>query len=293
MIELKNIKKVYKNGNENSVVLRDMSLTITEGEFVAIVGQSGSGKSTIMNIIGGLTTPTEGSIKYRHKDIHTLSQKALSRYRRETIGFVFQDFNLEGNETVLDNLLTPMIFAGVNIIERKRRAIDVLEKVNLKDKMNNNANELSGGQKQRVAIARALINNPKIILADEPTGNLDSKNSEDIMNLLKELNNKGYTIIMVTHNVEQSYIADRIIKLKDGDIVKEINTKQEKALEGEMELKKEEEEIEDKIKNLVSLLNDKEIENLFSNYILKGTGAKVGAIKKKLEKELLNIEKEV
>lgn len=293
MIEIKNLTKVYKNGIEDSVVLKNINLTILDGEFISIVGQSGSGKSTLMNIIGGLAKATDGSMKHNYKEINSLTEKELSKYRRNTIGFVFQDFNLEGNETVLENIMSPMTFAGINILERKKRALNVLEKVNLKDKSNSKVNELSGGQKQRVAIARALINNPKIILADEPTGNLDTKNSEDIMNLLKKLNKQGYTIIMVTHNIEQSYEADRIIKLKDGEIAQEIDTKEEISLNlVKEESKKESLELDRKLKIILELFNDKEVSFLFAKHILSGTNAKINILKKKIKEEIDNIEKE-
>lgn len=224
MIEIKNISKVYKNGVDRSTVVNNVSLTINEGDFIAIVGQSGSGKSKLMHLIGGLDTPTDGEILYHGKDISKLKDKEIARYRRETIGFIFQDFNLDGSQTVLENIMMPMIFARVKPKERKERAMECLEKVNLIEKAHSKANQLSGGQQQRVAIARALINNPKILIADEPTGNLDTKSGQDIMALLKDLNKNGYTIIMVTHNVEQSYETDKIIKIRDGEIISIKNT---------------------------------------------------------------------
>lgn len=219
MIEIKNVTKEYKNGSEKSIVVNNISLNIDEGDFIAIVGQSGSGKSKLMHLIGGLDSPTSGEILYDGKDIGKLKDKEIARYRRDTIGFIFQDFNLDGNQTVLENIMMPMIFARVKPKDRKERALKCLEKVNLTEKAHSKANQLSGGQQQRVAIARALINNPKILIADEPTGNLDSKNGQDIMTLLKDLNKNGYTIIMVTHNIEQSYETDKIVKIKDGELI--------------------------------------------------------------------------
>lgn len=218
MIEIKNLTKTYSNGLEESVVVNDISLKILKGEFVAIVGQSGSGKSKLLHLLGGLDTPTAGEIIVFGKNVSKLKDKDKSKYRRDTIGFVFQDFILEGEKTVLDNVMMPMIFAGVDHETRKKVALDCLEKVNMADRAKSKANTLSGGQKQRVAIARALVNNPKVLLADEPTGNLDSKNGQDIMELLKDLNKKGYTIIMVTHNTEQSLEADKVVRIIDGKI---------------------------------------------------------------------------
>lgn len=218
MIEIKNLTKKYKNGEEESVVVNDINLKISRGDFIAIVGQSGSGKSTLMNILGGLDEPTSGEVIVFNQNISQLKDKAKSKFRKDVVGFVFQDFNLEGEKSVLDNVSLPMIFAGVSHSERKKRAMEALEKVNLLDRAHYKANQLSGGQKQRVAIARALVNNPQILLADEPTGNLDSKNGTDIMNLLNELNSKGYTIIMVTHNTEQSLNANKVIRMVDGKI---------------------------------------------------------------------------
>lgn len=231
MIEIKNLTKTYSEGLEDSVVVNDVNLKINKGEFIAIVGQSGSGKSKLLHLLGGLDTPTKGEIIVFGKNITKFKDKDKSKYRRDTIGFVFQDFILEGEKTVLDNVMMPMIFAGVDHNTRKQIALECLDKVNLKDRANDKANILSGGQKQRVAIARALVNNPKILLADEPTGNLDSKNGQEIMELLKDLNKKGYTIIMVTHNMEQSLEADKIVKIKDGAITSITNTKEKPPVE--------------------------------------------------------------
>lgn len=218
MIEVKNVSKTYKMGKELVTALNDVNVTIKDGEFVAIVGPSGSGKSTLMHLVGGLDTPTSGSIYVDGNDISKLKDKQMSKYRNETIGFVFQAFNLENTQTALENVMMPLIFAGVGGKERKAKAKKALEMVGLGDKIKHKPNEMSGGQRQRVSIARALVNEPQIIFADEPTGNLDSKNGELIMKLLNDLNKKGYTIIMVTHNMEEARNSKRIIKIKDGQV---------------------------------------------------------------------------
>ncbi|MFT8314896.1 MAG: ABC transporter ATP-binding protein [Clostridium sp.] len=218
MIEVKNVSKTYKMGKEIVTALDNVNVKINDGEFVAIVGPSGSGKSTLMHLVGGLDTPTSGSIYVDGKDISKLKDKYMSIYRNETIGFVFQAFNLENTQTALENVMMPLIFAGVGGRERKEKAKNALEMVGLGDKIKHRPTEMSGGQRQRVSIARALVNEPKIIFADEPTGNLDSKNGELIMNLLTDLNKKGYTIIMVTHNMEEARNSKRIIKIKDGQV---------------------------------------------------------------------------
>lgn len=218
MIEIKNVSKIYKMGKEEFAALDNVSLTINQGDFMAIVGPSGSGKSTLMHLIGGLDTPTSGSIYMNGKDISKLKDKEMSKYRNKEIGFVFQAFNLENTQTALENVMMPLIFAGVSGKERKTKAMEALKLVDLQDKAKNRPMEMSGGQRQRVSIARALVNSPKIIFADEPTGNLDSKNGRNVMDLLKDLNKKGYTIIMVTHNNEDAKEAKRIIKIRDGQI---------------------------------------------------------------------------
>lgn len=215
MVEIKNLIKKFNN----TTVVNNVSLNIKRGEFVTIVGQSGSGKSQLMYLLGGLSTPTSGQIVVEGKDISKYKDKELSNYRKNTVGFIFQDFKLDGLKTALENVIEPTIFKGTHHVERKRKAIEALTSVGLKDNLNQIVNTLSGGQQQRVAIARALINQPKILLADEPTGSLDSKSGEEIMNLLKSLNDKGYTIIMVTHNLEQTKYADKVIRIKDGEIV--------------------------------------------------------------------------
>lgn len=219
MIEVKNVTKIYKMGKETVVALNNVSLNIDKGEFVAIVGPSGSGKSTIMHIIGGLDSPTEGQVYFDNKDISKYKDKEKARFRNSEIGFVFQAFNLENTQTALENVMMPLIFSGSSKKDRKSKAGKALELVELGHLKNHKPNEMSGGQRQRVSIARALVNDPKIIFADEPTGNLDSKTGENIMNLFKELNNQGYTIIMVTHNMEEAEKARRVVKIKDGNII--------------------------------------------------------------------------
>ena len=222
MIEVKNVSKSYKMGKEQVIALKDVSLKIDKGEFVAIIGPSGSGKSTLMHIIGGLDTPSIGNVYIEGNDIRKLKDKQLSKYRNEKIGFVFQAFNLENSQTALENVMMPLIFEGVSKKERKARALQALEQVGLKDLAKHKPNEMSGGQRQRVSIARALVNNPEIIFADEPTGNLDSKSGESIMELFHEINNNGYTIIMVTHNPNEANKAKRVIRIKDGELTSDI-----------------------------------------------------------------------
>lgn len=218
MIEVKGVSKAYRMGKEVVTALKDVSLKIDKGEFVAIIGPSGSGKSTLMHLIGGLDTPTVGSVYIAGNDISKLKDKMLSKYRNEKIGFVFQAFNLENTQTALENVMMPLIFAGVSKKERKQRAKEALEQVGLGNYLKHKPNEMSGGQRQRVSVARALVNKPEIIFADEPTGNLDSKSGESIMELFKEINDKGFTVIMVTHNPLEAAKAKRVIKIMDGQI---------------------------------------------------------------------------
>lgn len=233
MIEVKEVSKVYKMGKEKVVALKNVSLKIEKGEFVAIVGPSGSGKSTLMHIVGGLDSPTVGNVFIEGNDISRLKDKQLSKYRNDKIGFVFQAFNLENSQTALENVMMPLIFAGVSKKERKERALKALEQVGLKEYVKHKPNEMSGGQRQRVSVARALVNNPEIIFADEPTGNLDSKSGQNIMQLFHEINEKGYTIIMVTHNPLEANKAKRIVNIKDGEITSDIINEEEIALGGE------------------------------------------------------------
>ncbi|WP_330397395.1 ABC transporter ATP-binding protein [Maledivibacter halophilus] len=220
MIELKHISKIYQMGKEEFYALNDIDLNINLGDFVAIVGPSGSGKSTLMHIMGGLDKPTKGNVLIEGNDISQFKDKRMAKYRSQHTGFIFQNFNLEPTQSSLENVMMPLIFSGVSKSKRIEMAKRSLEMVGLLNKLNNKPTELSGGQRQRVAIARALVNNPKIIFADEPTGNLDSNSGTQIMELLKDLNNKGYTVIMVTHNVEQAKKANQVITIKDGKIEK-------------------------------------------------------------------------
>lgn len=218
MIEIKGVSRIYKMGKESLSVLNNVNLTINKGEFVGIVGPSGSGKSTLMNLIGCLDKPSCGTISINGENISTFKDNKMSKFRNKEIGFVFQSFNLESTLTALENVMLPLMFAGISTKERKKLATKALNAVGLGDRLNHKPTEMSGGQRQRVSIARALVNKPNIILADEPTGNLDTKTGHTIMNLLGDLNKQGYTIIMVTHNPEDAAKAKRIIKIRDGVI---------------------------------------------------------------------------
>jgi putative ABC transport system ATP-binding protein len=216
IIETHNIAKVYKMGNNIVNALQDISIAINKGEYVAFMGPSGSGKSTLMNIVGCLDSPTSGTYMLNNQMVSEMTENELAVIRNKEIGFVFQTFNLLPRATALENVALPLIYAGYNKEDRHDMAMAALESVDLANRHHHRPNELSGGQRQRVAIARALVNNPSIILADEPTGNLDSKTSYDIMNLFQELHDKGNTIIMVTHEDDIAHYAHRIIRLKDG-----------------------------------------------------------------------------
>ena len=218
LIDLKNISKSYRNGDQELQVLKDVHLEVEEGEFVAIMGPSGSGKSTLMNIIGMLDRPTSGEYYLEGEEVAKLSEKKLAKVRNQQIGFVFQQFFLLSKLNALQNVELPLIYAGVSQSKRKALAEQYLKKVELEKRMHHLPSELSGGQKQRVAIARALVNHPSIILADEPTGALDTKTGEQIMELLTELNREGKTIIMVTHEPEIAAFAKRQIVIRDGVI---------------------------------------------------------------------------
>ena len=218
VIVFEKISKEYQSGTSTYRALNGISLQINEGEFVAIMGPSGSGKSTLMHIMGALDTPTSGRYLLRNKDISSLNDDQLSAIRNREIGFVFQSFNLLPRTSVLKNVEQPMLYANISASERHARAMEALKLVRIEDKANNLSNHISGGQIQRVAIARALVMNPAIILADEPTGNLDSKTSHEIMAFFQELNTQGHTIILITHEVDIAGYAKRIIHLKDGEI---------------------------------------------------------------------------
>jgi putative ABC transport system ATP-binding protein len=218
LIEIKNITKLYEMGEEKLYALRGVDLAIEKNEYVAIMGPSGSGKSTLMNIIGCLDTPTSGDYILNGKDVHEMDDDELAEIRNREIGFVFQTFNLLPRSNALHNVELPLIYSGLSRAERIRRAEEALVNVGLSDRMTHKPNELSGGQRQRVSVARALINKPSIILADEPTGNLDTKTGEEIMELFRELSNKGNTIIIVTHEEDIAKHANRIVKIRDGMI---------------------------------------------------------------------------
>lgn len=218
IIEIKGITRDFPLGSEIVKVLKGIDLTINKGEYVALMGPSGSGKSTLMNLLGCLDTPTSGSYVLNGKDVSKMSDDELAEIRNKEIGFVFQTFNLLPRTTALDNVALPMIYAGFKKPERNARATKVLTQVGLEDRMDHKPNQLSGGQRQRVAVARALVNHPSIILADEPTGNLDSKTSVEIMGLFNEIHANGNTVILVTHEEDIAAYAHRVIRLRDGVI---------------------------------------------------------------------------
>lgn len=222
LIKITNIKRDFVLGNEIVYVLKGIDLEINKGEYVALMGPSGSGKSTLMNLLGCLDTPTSGNYILNSKDVSKMKDDELAEIRNKEIGFVFQTFNLLPRTTALDNVALPMIYAGYSKSERSARASEVLTQVNLADRMDHQPNQLSGGQRQRVAIARALVNKPSIILADEPTGNLDSKTSEEIMKLFNDIHALGNTVILVTHEEEVAAYAHRIIRLRDGMVESDI-----------------------------------------------------------------------
>ena len=221
LIDIENITKVYKMGQEDVFALRGVSLSINTNEYLAIMGPSGSGKSTLMNIIGCLDTPTDGKYLFKGMEVDDMFDSELAEIRNREIGFVFQTFNLLPRSTALKNVELPLVYAGVPSHQRKETATKTLEDVGLGDRISHKPNELSGGQRQRVAIARALVTSPSIILADEPTGNLDSKTGDEIMNLFMELWLKGNTIILVTHEEDIARHAQRIIRLRDGLIAED------------------------------------------------------------------------
>jgi putative ABC transport system ATP-binding protein len=219
LIELKDIQKTYRIGDSEYPVLKGIDLNIESGEFIALMGPSGSGKSTLLNIVGCLDRPTSGHFKLLGQDTSRTSDDELARLRREDLGFIFQTFNLIGRISVLKNVEVPMMLHGLPRVERKARALKLLEGMNIAHRADFSPPNISGGERQRVAIARALANDPKIIIADEPTGNLDLKNSDEVMKILTNLNRDGRTIIMVTHNPEITENCSRVIRLRDGRIL--------------------------------------------------------------------------
>ncbi|MBK3516420.1 ABC transporter ATP-binding protein [Carboxylicivirga marina] len=230
VIQITDIKKFYHVGTEVVKALQGVSLSINKGEYVAIMGPSGSGKSTLMNIIGALDTPTGGTYVLNGTDVSRLTDDNLAEIRNKEIGFVFQTFNLLPRYTALENAILPLIYAGVSKNDRVAKGKKVMESVGLTDRMQHRPNEMSGGQRQRVAVARALVNDPSIILADEPTGNLDSKTSVDIMRLFDEIHKQGNTIILVTHEEDIAMHAHRIIRLRDGLIESDLVNKKIETL---------------------------------------------------------------
>ena len=222
MIQIENLSKVFRTSEVETIALNHVNIEVKEGEFVAIMGPSGCGKSTLLNILGLLDNPSEGSYKLIGKEVANLKEKERTRLRKGVIGFVFQSFNLIDELNVFENVELPLTYLGIKASERKERVLEILKRMNLSHRAKHFPQQLSGGQQQRVAIARAVVTNPKLILADEPTGNLDSKNGAEVMNLLTELNKEGTSIVMVNHSQHDAGFAHRVIHLVDGRVVDNI-----------------------------------------------------------------------
>ena len=229
MIKTSNLSKVFRTEEIQTRALHEVNLEVKEGEFVAIMGPSGCGKSTLLNILGLLDNPSSGNFLFNGTEVGDLKENKRTKYRKGNVGFVFQSFNLIDELTVYENVELPLIYLNIKAKERKRRIVEALEQMDMGHRIKHFPQQLSGGQQQRVAIARAVVTNPKLILADEPTGNLDSKNGIEVMNLLTELNQEGATIIMVTHSDRDSHYAHRVINLFDGQVVTESQNKQLKS----------------------------------------------------------------
>ncbi len=225
MIKIENLKKVFRTDEVETLALNNVTMQVKEGEFIAIMGPSGCGKSTLLNILGMLDNPTSGNYFLDNQEVGHLKEKDRTQTRKGNIGFVFQSFNLIEEMNVFENVELPLVYMKIKPSERKKRVEDALRRMNISHRAKHFPNQLSGGQQQRVAIARAVVANPKLILADEPTGNLDSKNGKDVMDLLLELNKEGTTIVMVTHSQHDASFAHRIINLFDGQIVTEVQSK--------------------------------------------------------------------
>jgi putative ABC transport system ATP-binding protein len=230
LIQFQNVAKVYRMGDVEVHALRGVSLTIEQGEFTAIMGASGSGKSTLMNIVGLLDRPTSGTYLLEGEEVSTLSVERLAEVRNRTIGFVFQSFNLLARTSALENVELPLLYAGASGAERRRRATASLERVGLASRSEHHPNQMSGGQQQRVAIARALVTEPRVILADEPTGNLDSRTSVEVMQLFQELGRSGITVVLVTHEPDISRYASRVIQMRDGRVLSDERQEQKVAV---------------------------------------------------------------
>lgn len=230
LIDLKDVVKIYRTGGEELEALKHVSLHIAEGEFTSIMGPSGSGKSTMMNILGLLDRFDEGTYHLNGQDVSNLTSNESAHVRNKEIGFVFQSFNLMPRMSILDNVALPMVYSGISAKERKERALDALQKVGLADRVSHRPNAISGGQKQRVAIARAIVNDPAVLMADEPTGNLDSKTTLEIMKIFQDLNEAGTTVVMVTHEPDVAQYTKRIVSFKDGEIIDDQPVLEQKTL---------------------------------------------------------------